>query len=121
MRLLAFPLGDSQRALLLVVRYVLLELTLRLWGVVPAAVTTVTGTLVGGLYMVTGGEIFSDGTSMVVISVVPQVLVVALRLVEWVIFFGIGWPLFKDACALLNIPVKSLLDVSTVVRRTTSR
>ena len=85
----------------------LLELTLRLWGVVPAAVTTVAGTVVGGLYMVTGGEIFSDDTSMVVISVVPQVLVVALRLVEWVIFFRIGWPLFKDTCALLNIPVRA--------------
>ncbi len=118
---IAKPIGDSQRALLLVVRFAVLELTLRLWSIVPASVAYLTGAIPVALFFTVGEKLFADirptSASGIVILVVPRVINDAFGLIYWIIVFGFGWPLLKDTCRFLGIPVESLLDLPFLGRR----
>jgi hypothetical protein len=113
-QLIAEPFSDNQRALLIIIRFVLLELTLRIWNFIPDVVQSIIGFAGAGfLFLFHGG-----GTGAVVIAaIMPQILNSVLSIVYWIIVFGFGWPLFKDTCSFLNIPIKSLLDVPMIARR----
>jgi hypothetical protein len=55
-------------------------------------------------------------TTLAVLAV-STLLGIMLDLVYWVIVFGFGWPLLKDTCRFLGIPMSGLLDVPLLGRR----
>jgi hypothetical protein len=113
MESLALPLGDNQRALLLLVRYVLLELTLGLWNIVPSAFSYITRPIMWGAFWFfssTGMHEYLQ-TPVIIVSVGSELFQLLFSIVYWSVFIGIGWPLFKDTCTYLNIPIKGLFDV----------
>lgn len=82
---LSQPIADSQRALLLVVRFVLLDVALRLWSVVPSAIGYVTSAIPYSFIFIAGEESLRDleptSPTMIAIFAVPQVVSLALSLV----------------------------------------
>lgn len=118
---IAKPIGDSQRALLLVVRFAVLELTLRLWGFVPAAFAKLTGSAPLVLYFIGGDQIEQsfDSRSAPVVSAIAATAAISLALdvVYWSIVFGFGWPLLKDTCRFLGIEIRSVFDLPFIGRR----
>jgi hypothetical protein len=111
--LISAPLSDSQRALLIIVRFVLLEVTLRIWNFVPAAVSAIAGMIYLGVLWIFGiGAMTSK--PVIAVTIVPSGISFLLSTVYWTIVFGFGWPLFKDTCSFLNIPVKNLLDLPRI-------
>lgn len=114
LELIAAPLGNTQRALLIVVRYIVLELVLMILGAIGDALgMMVRFAIFGLLWFLTGGNVSGETVKTVSIGLAgtQQVLDVVFSALHWIILIGFGWPLFKDACALLRIPVKSLLDL----------
>lgn len=106
------PLAENQLALLLLVRFVVLELTLRMWNVVPSAISFLTSTATSSMYMWFRNQPgFFSGPSIWVLPLGAAVLGALLDVVYWIIVFGFGWPLFKDTCRFLNIPIQSLWDL----------
>ena len=117
---IAKPIGDNQRALLLVVRFAVLELTLRLWGFVPAAFAKLTGSAPLVLYFIGGDMAQSlDSRSAPIVSAIAATAAISLALdvVYWSIVFGFGWPLLKDTCRFLGIEIRSLFDLPFIGRR----
>ena len=47
----------------------------------------------------------------------PAGVNIFFAVVNWAILLGFGWPLFKDTCAFLKIPIKSLFDLPTLWRQ----
>jgi hypothetical protein len=118
---LVYPLGDSQRALLLMLRFVILQLAVTLWKVVPTAIGYITKPVPYVLYFVFGDDFVErfnpmSPTTLAVLAV-PTLVAAMLDLVYWVIVFGFGWPLLKDTCSLLGIPMSGLLDVPLLYRK----
>jgi hypothetical protein len=114
------PIGDAQRALALVLRFVLLQLAITLWKVVPTAIGYVTKPLPYVLYAAFGEQVFAKFEPTAPLTLVffgVSTLVAAiLDLAYWIIVFGFGWPLLKDTCAFLGIPLADILDVP-ILRR----
>jgi len=121
LEILAAPLGHSRLALLIVVRFVLLDLTLRLWAFVPAVFSAITALITGAIYgviwLVQPEELTGNTSFVVVLAMLPAGLRSIFSLVTWAILIGFGWPLFKDTCAFLNIPIKGLFDLPVLWRR----
>jgi hypothetical protein len=119
---LARPLGDSHRALLLVLRFVILQLAITLWRVVPTAIGYLTKPIPYVLYFAFGAEFFerfdpmSPGT--LALLGISTLMAALLDLVYWVIVFGFGWPLLKDTCNFLEIPLSGLFDIPLFRRKT---
>jgi hypothetical protein len=120
-RVFAAQLSGGQRALLLLVRFIMLELTLRIWDIVPSAVRSLltVATAGGAVWVSHANPEYSFGSpySIMVIALVPQAIGLLLGVVYWLIVFGLGWPLLKDTCLFLNIPLKGLLDLPRLARR----
>ncbi len=111
---LASPVVEGQRVLLLIVRFVVLELTLRLWNVVPAAVRAVTGIATNvGLFAFRDrlADLDTSSWSFFSAALIAAVLRLLFDVVYWSIVFGFGWPLLRDTCSYLNIPLRSLWDL----------
>lgn len=113
LELLSTPLGDSQRALLLIIRFVLLELTLRIWNFVPQAVSYIMLAIFYLPYFIIPTDTFLQ-VSPTITTIAPTGISFLFRIVYWIIVFGFGWPLFKDTCSFLNIPIRSLLDLPKI-------
>ena len=48
-------------------------------------------------------------------AVFPLILIQKLpKVAYWIVFFGLAWPLFKDANAALGIDIKKFLKVSSL-------
>jgi hypothetical protein len=110
------PITDSQRALLLVVRYVVLELTLKLWNFVPFVVGYITESVPWMFLLGAQQHWFPTDlkpTSPLVISafIIPKIIDLGFHIVYWFIVFGFGWPLLKDTFNFLNIPINGLFDL----------
>jgi hypothetical protein len=114
--LIAAPFSENQRAILIIIRFVLLELTLRIWNVVPEAIASIITVIGMGILLVTGFGAQGMATT-VTFSLAPVVLKIMFDIVYLIILFGFGWPLFKDTAAFLNIPIKSLLELPTIAKR----
>lgn len=114
LELLALPLSNSQLALLIIIRFVLLDITLRLWSFVPWVISQTGAVVLYGFLLFFGIEKFPQGQTMIVMSAAPAFVNAILDVVRWVIIFGFGWPLFKDTCTFLNIPIKGLFDVPRI-------
>jgi hypothetical protein len=100
-------------ALLLLIRFVVLEVTLRLWNVVPIAVGYLTaGLAYGYLWVVRPDSLSAELT--VAMSAGSQVIRLAFDLIYWLMAFGFGWPLLKDTCVVLGIRVDSLLSLPSI-------
>jgi hypothetical protein len=117
----AKPIGDTQRALLLVVRFAVLELTLRLWAIVPAAFGQLTGSVPYVLFFI-GGEPMMERLGTLSAPVMgalaaTKAIDLAFDVVYWSIVFGFGWPLLKDTCTFLGIEIKSVFDLPFIGRR----
>jgi len=113
LELIASPLGESRRALLIIIRFVLLDVTLRLWNFVPSLVSFIGQAVAAGFFLTFGAGAFKQ-SSLILIGAAPEAINALLAVVYWLIVFGFGWPLFKDTCAFLNIPVKSLFDLPRI-------
>jgi len=118
---LARPIGQGQRGLLLIIRFVILELALRLWSVVPSAVAYITSAIQTFPLLIFDYDVYEKlepgSASGVAILLVTHLVAILLAIVYWSIIFGFGWPLFKDTCRYLNIPIKSLIEIPTLGRQ----
>lgn len=98
------PLIEGRQSQLLVLRFVLLYVVLKLWGLVESALGLVFGGALFGAHKVFGFDLVS-----------PWILIPAFALgklpevVTWIIVIGIGWPLFRDLNTFLNLDLKSIL------------
>lgn len=122
LRELAEPIGFSQRLSLLILRFIILELTLRLWEFVPFVVGRILSLATSSLFMVVGTNIFSGlpgpgsfGGATIFIS--QTLLGLAFDFIRWFIIFGFGWPLLKDAASLMGFSLKGIFDVPFFWRR----
>jgi hypothetical protein len=113
-QLLTTPVTDNQRALLILVRFVLLELTLRIWTFVPDSIIVLVGLITGGFIWLLSPE--HIGGPMIIAGIVSPIVRLLTSIVYWLIVFGFGWPLFKDTCDFLNIPIKNLFDIPWIAR-----
>jgi hypothetical protein len=114
------PLGESHRGLLLVVRFIILELALRLWNVIPSAVSYITSNIPTVAMLLFNEKFYKNykpNGAGIAIIIVPQFISLLFSIVYWAIVFGFGWPLFRDTCQYLNIPIKSLFEIPTLGRR----
>jgi hypothetical protein len=117
---IARPVTDSNRALLLVLRFIVLEVTLRLWDIVPSGfgfVTRVVPTAVLMFYRSRIEEIDFWSWPILSAAVAPALISTLFSIVYWSIVFGFGWPLLKDTCRFLNINIKSFWDLPFVGRQ----
>lgn len=99
------PLLEEKLGKYLVLRFVLLYVTLKLWGLATSAFSFITGGIFLGAQKLTEGTMVGDSWLILpfyVVSNMPQI-------VTWLIILGIGWPLFKDVNSYLNIDIKKLL------------
>jgi hypothetical protein len=109
--LLGLPIVQVQRALLLVVRFVVLELTLRLWNIIPSTVGYLTAGVSYGFLFANPERIAGSQRFAVVLTAIPAAIRFGFDIVYWLMVFGFGWPLLKDTCGLLGIEVRSLWDL----------
>lgn len=104
--MLEFQSSENKLLLLLIVRFVLLYLLLHSWGLIEDALGflfTNFGILIGARKIALGFNVWS------VIAI--QTLETIPRVVYWIIFFALSWPLFKDANAALGLDVREYLRV----------
>jgi len=102
-------------ALLLLIRFVVLEVTLRLWNVVPSAVGyLVAGLVYGYMWMVPGQPESLPTDLTLAMSAGSQVIRLGFDIVYWLMAFGFGWPLLKDTCQVLGIRLNSLLSLPSI-------
>jgi hypothetical protein len=108
------PIGVSQRFSILFLRFIILELTLRLWSFIPAVITKILSiTTYSLLFVVDPESISMDPRSVTgaTFLIGPQLLDLALDAVYWVIVFGFGWPLLKDAGRVMGISFSGIFDL----------
>ncbi len=89
----------------LILRFVLLYVTLKLWSVITSAFTFLAGGIFLGVRKLSKESMIDDSWVMwgfYLLSNIPQV-------VTWLLILGIGWPLFKDLNDYLNVDMKKLL------------
>jgi len=102
---LVTPLVQDKRVQFLLLRFLLLDISLRLWGVVDDGIRAATGGAVlwaqriGISIELTGArEFLLIGVYFVLTNAVP-----------WLLLIGIGWPLLKDLNHVLNLSLTDLL------------
>ena len=102
-------------ALLLLIRFVVLEVTLRLWNVVPTAVGyLITGLVYGYMWLVRSQPEPLSNDLTVAMTAGSQVIRLGFDIIYWLMAFGFGWPLLKDTCLVLGIRVDSLLNLPSI-------
>lgn len=98
------PLIEGRQAQLLVLRFVLLYVVLRLWGLVESAYGFLFGGAVLGAQKIVGFNLDNPWI------IIPAYALTKLpEVVTWIIVIGIGWPLFRDLNAFLKVDLKSIL------------
>lgn len=121
LRGIAQPLALSQRLSILLLRFVILELTLRIWNFVPSAVGYVTAAGTYAALMFLGEDAASTlqpwSPSGAAVIVGPTVIRLLFDVVYWFIVFGFGWPILRDACGILGIRITGLFDLPLLGRR----
>lgn len=99
---------DNRIALLLIVRFIVIYLLLSAWGLFEDGFNLIFTSAIIGVQ-----QVFSLGLSGW--SVIPIVIVQNIpKVVYWILFFALAWPLFKDANAFLGIDVKDFFKVSSL-------
>jgi hypothetical protein len=113
------PFSLNQRVLLLVLRFVILELTLRLWNFLPSAAGYATSAISYSFFIFASRlaslEISPLGSAALIM--VPKFIRFLFDIAYWFIVFGFGWPLLKDATGFLGISVTGLFDLPFLGRR----
>lgn len=121
LRGLAQPLALSQRLSILILRFVILDLTLRIWHFVPAAIGYITAAAVYSTFFFLDGKALTNldplSPSGAAIFVGPALFRLLFDIVDWFIILGFGWPILRDACAILGIRITGLLDLPFLGRR----
>jgi hypothetical protein len=98
------PIIENKKAQVLVLRFALLYVMLSLWGLVESGFGFLMSLAAYGLQQ--AGESNLDNPWVVV----PAYLLAAVpRAVNWIIVIGIGWPLFRDLNAFMNLDLKKTL------------
>ena len=99
------PIIEEKAGRYLILRFVLMYVTLQLWGLI----TSIFSFFAGGIFLGAqklAQDTIKDDTWIVftfyVLSNVPHI-------VTWLIIFGIGWPLFKDLNDYLHLDIKKLI------------
>jgi hypothetical protein len=97
------PLIESRLIQLLFLRALVLYLILSAWGAVEDGFDLVFDATVAGIMSLFH---IPDNSMWLII---PAVAIQKLpNIIHWVIFFAIGWPLFKDANKLVGINIKDI-------------
>ena len=100
------PIFEAKNIQLLLLRFVLLYVTLRLWALAEDAF----GLLVGGAYLGAQKLAASHFESDNLWLMIPLLLISKLpKLGELAILLGIGLPLFRDVSAALGIDLRSII------------
>lgn len=99
------PLIEEKTGRYLILRFVLMYVTLKLWSLITSVISFVTTGVFLGAQKLSEGNM-TDDTWMIwsfyILSNIP-------RIITWLIIFGIGWPLFKDLNDYLNLDIKKLI------------
>ncbi len=99
------PIVSDKIWKLLLLRFALLYVTLKLWDLISSVFTFLMGGMFLGAKQVTDNMKVDENWIVwpfYLLSNLPQI-------VTWLIVLGIGWPLFKDLNTYLQIDIKSLL------------
>jgi len=100
------PIVASRMSQYLLLRFVLLYLVLRAWGLVEDAYTLL---LTGAMF--TAQSVWHLELSKPLIVIPFLVLQKLPAVVYWLLFFAIGWPLFKDVNSTLGVNLRSFLRI----------
>lgn len=105
-QVLISPLFEAKSIQLLLLRFVLLYVTLRLWGLAEEAFSLLVGGAFLGAQKLTSLSFTSDNLWVMI----PLLLVSKLpKLGELVIILGIGVPLFRDVSTALGVDLRSII------------
>jgi hypothetical protein len=118
-RATAVPWALGQRVSLIVLRYVILKLTLIIWSFVPAlfgyAMTLAVYCAMAS--MVLSGSTFEPSDLQMLVAIVGSALLaVPFKVVYWMIVLGFGWPILRDACSVLNIPIRGFFSLPRIAK-----
>jgi hypothetical protein len=120
LKVLAQPFALSHRVSLLLLRFVILDLILRIWHFVPAAIEYIASAtyLALATLHVKSFEI-SDPISARGFAILfgPRLFRFVFDSVDYFIILGFGWPILRDACTMLGIRITSLSDLRRLFRR----
>jgi hypothetical protein len=107
------PIGLSQRFPILIIRFIILELTLRLWNFIPFVVNKIFSIATSSLLLIIGPSWFTTESrvSGATVFLIPGIIGIAFDIVYWFIVFGFGWPLLKDAGKVLGISFSGIFDL----------
>lgn len=98
------PIVEGRQSQYFVLRFVLLYVVLQLWSLAQSAFRFIIGGFLLGAQQALGFDLDNAWVLIpfYVLQNLPQV-------VSWIIVIGIGWPLFQDLNAFLNLDLKAIL------------
>jgi hypothetical protein len=103
------PLAQVNIALYLVLRFVVVYLILKAWGLVEVGYNVITSGVYLGLSEFLRLDLFAKLDSQNLWHMLPVYLIANLpKIGYWIVFLAIGWPLFKDANRLMGLDLKDL-------------
>ena len=116
-------MAENQRGLILLIRFILLDLAIRFWNVVPSVVGYVTDFASMSVIFMVGADGMSGlepgSLPMMAMVVGPKIISISFSLVYWFMVFGFGWPLLKDTCSYLGISFKGIFHLPFIGRAAT--
>jgi hypothetical protein len=92
----------NRRYSVLILRYIVLELSLSIYSGCTAPLNWLTAAAIGGFYVVTGGS-SSSPRVMIALAGTQSLAATLVNIGYWVLFLLLGWPLFKDINHVLGI------------------
>lgn len=104
-RELVAPIIEEKSGKYLILRFVLMYVTLQLWGLITSAFSFVAGGVFLGAQKLTEGTMTDNDWIMWIFYAILNIP----KIVTWLIIIGIGWPLFKDLNDYLNLDIKKLI------------
>jgi hypothetical protein len=113
-------LALGQRLSIVILRFVILELTLRIWDFVPTIVNYIALAAASAAAL-----LLVDSDSHIapfgLLAVAPIAIRLPFDVVYWFIVFGFGWPILRDACSILGIRITRLFDLPSLGRQKSPR
>lgn len=100
------PLIERYRVSRLLLRFVVLYLVIHAWGAVEAACSA----LLGGAYLGARWLVGFPDPEQKWIQLLLLAVISLPKLVYWVVFFALAWPLFKDVNAVLGMNLREMFS-----------
>lgn len=113
------PVVNARLGQLLILRFIILYLTLKAWTLLETLVTlSIKGAAIGLVTLLGEGE----GFELEKWFLLPFLVLTNLpEAGYWLIFFLLGWPLFKDVNGVLGLDLRDFLRLRRAPRREVNR